>query len=106
MAQTPAGIEKQKLWAQQKKLDDPDFFRRIGAKGGKAGTGGGFTDRALAARAGAIGGTRGKRGASTESERKAAQRRRMNVKQAATKLRNIQAKANQETQTANQQLVG
>lgn len=94
MAQTPAGIEKQKLWAQQKKLDDPDFFRRIGKIGGSLSrTGGFYADRELAIRAGKIGGTRGKRGASTESERKAAKRRRMNVKQAATKLRNIQQRA-------------
>lgn len=33
-----------------------DFYRRIGAKGGKKSRGGGFSDRELASRAGRIGG--------------------------------------------------
>lgn len=40
-----------------------DFYKHIGAIGGKKGTTGGFyADRALASRAGAIGGSRSKRG--------------------------------------------
>lgn len=40
----------------------PDFYKRIGARGGRLGTTGGFwADRELARRAGAIGGSRSKR---------------------------------------------
>lgn len=35
---------------------DPDFYKKQGVKGGKKSRGGGFTDRELARRAGAIGG--------------------------------------------------
>lgn len=43
------------------RLYGKDFYQRIGALGGKKSRGGGFTDRALARRAGAIGGRRSKR---------------------------------------------
>lgn len=39
-----------------------DFYKRIGSLGGKQGTTGGFYDRALARRAGAIGGKISRRG--------------------------------------------
>lgn len=39
-----------------------DFYKRIGSIGGKLGKTGGFYDRELASRAGAIGGRRSRRG--------------------------------------------
>lgn len=51
-----------KLAAQKNLANDPDFYKKIGAKGGKNGhTGGFFKDRELASRAGRIGGTISKR---------------------------------------------
>lgn len=48
--------------AKNKALYGEDFYKRIGAKGGAASTTGGFwKDRELAARAGAIGGTKSRR---------------------------------------------
>lgn len=48
--------------ATNKKRHGEDFYKRIGAMGGKTGKCGGFNDRELAKRAGVIGGKRGKRG--------------------------------------------
>lgn len=51
--------------ATNKKRHGADFYAKIGAKGGKNGTTGGFyADRELARRAGAIGGRKSKRGQS------------------------------------------
>ena len=48
-----------------KKLYGEDFYRQIGAKGGKNGkTGGFYADRELARRAGSIGGSKSRRGKS------------------------------------------
>lgn len=44
-----------------KKKYGPDFYQRIGAAGGRKGTTGGFYDRELAKRAGALGGKISKR---------------------------------------------
>ena len=46
---------------KNKRLYGDDFYRRIGHLGGVNGHTGGFTDRRLAARAGAIGGRISKR---------------------------------------------
>lgn len=51
-----------KLSAQKIMEHDPDFYRRIGSKGGKAHNRGGFTDKELARRAGALGGRKSRRG--------------------------------------------
>jgi hypothetical protein len=60
MAGTKAGGQRA---AESNKLKyGEDFYKRIGSIGGKLGhTGGFFADRALARRAGAIGGRRSKR---------------------------------------------
>lgn len=60
MSGTPAGSKKA---AEANKAKDPDFYKKIGAKGGKAsGTGGFFANRELARKAGAKGGrARGKK---------------------------------------------
>ena len=59
MAGTKAGG---KLAAQKNKEKDPDFYKKIGAIGGKLGhTGGFYKDRELASRAGRIGGTKSRR---------------------------------------------
>lgn len=63
MVQTAAGIIKMRETLAQKKAEDPDYFRKLGAKGGAAGrTGGFYNNPELASRAGAIGGKVGKRG--------------------------------------------
>ena len=55
MAGTKAG--GQKAAQRNKELYGPDFYAKIGAKGGKNGTTGGFAaNRDLARKAGAIGG--------------------------------------------------
>lgn len=51
------------LAAEKNKLNDPDFYARIGALGGAKGrTGGFFNNRELARKAGAIGGRISRRG--------------------------------------------
>ena len=56
MAGTKAG--GQKAAAKNKKLYGANFYAKIGAKGGKKGTTGGFyANRELARRAGKLGGT-------------------------------------------------
>ena len=55
-------IGGQKAAKTNKKLYGEDFFRRIGAKGGRNGHTGGFaSNRELARRVGAIGGSRSRR---------------------------------------------
>lgn len=55
-----------------RELYGEDFYRKIGAKGGKNGTTGGFfADRELARRAGALGGRKSKRGAWSAAEKAA-----------------------------------
>ena len=49
-----------------KKRYGNDFYKVIGAKGGKNGHTGGFTDKELARRAGALGGSKSKRGRATK----------------------------------------
>lgn len=50
-----------------KEIYGDDFYKRIGAKGGKNGRTGGFAaNRELARRAGAIGGRKSRRGASNK----------------------------------------
>lgn len=44
-----------------------NFYKTIGAMGGRVSRGGGFTDRELAKRAGAIGGRKSSRRARTEA---------------------------------------
>lgn len=51
-------VEGGKKAAQKNLAKDPDFYKKIGAKGGKLGrTGGFYANRELARRAGAKGGT-------------------------------------------------
>lgn len=60
MAGTKAGGKKA---AAKNLANDPNFYARIGAKGGKAGNTGGFAaNRELARIAGAIGGRKSRRG--------------------------------------------
>lgn len=59
MSGTVEGGKKASLTNKQKYGED--FFRRIGADGGRKGRTGGFTDRDLARRAGAIGGRKSRR---------------------------------------------
>lgn len=59
MAGTVAGG---KAAAKKNLENDPNFYKRIGAMGGKKGTTGGFAaNRALASRAGRIGGLKSRR---------------------------------------------
>lgn len=59
MAGTKIGGRKA---AEKNKANDPDFYKKIGAKGGRLGrTGGFYKDRELASRAGRIGGTKSRR---------------------------------------------
>ena len=59
MPGTPAGGHKA---AAKNRKRDPDFYRRIGAKGGRISkTGGFYADRELASIAGKIGGLKGRR---------------------------------------------
>ena len=59
MARTKAGG---KAAAKKNIANDPDFYKKIGAKGGRLGrTGGFYKDRELASRAGRIGGTKSRR---------------------------------------------
>jgi general stress protein YciG len=64
MAGTAAGG---RLAAEKNKKRDPDFYKRIGAKGGRAGHSGGFAagkeGRERASKYGAIGGSRSRRSA-------------------------------------------
>jgi hypothetical protein len=51
-----------KLCALKNKANDPDFYRKIGSKGGKLGhTGGFYANPELAKSAGRLGGTRSRR---------------------------------------------
>ena len=56
--------------AQTNKARDPDFYKKIGAEGGRNGHTGGFFDRELARRAGAIGGAKSRRGPSRKTKRR------------------------------------
>lgn len=59
MAGTVAGG---KAAAKKNIANDPDFYKKIGAKGGRLGrTGGFYANRELASRAGRIGGTKSRR---------------------------------------------
>ncbi len=70
MAGTKAG--GQKAAARNKALYGPDFYSKIGAKGGKNGTTGGFAaNRDLARRAGALGGKISRRSKSTTTDKSA-----------------------------------
>lgn len=61
MAGTKAGAKKAVVSIKEKYGDD--YYRKIGRKGGQNGTTGGFAaDHELAARAGAIGGKKSRRG--------------------------------------------
>lgn len=60
MAGTKEGGEKAAKTNMQKY--GPDFYKNIGAKGGKASTTGGFKDKELARIAGRKGGLKSKRG--------------------------------------------
>lgn len=60
MAGTKAGGLK--AAATNKRLHGADFYARIGRKGGQNGHTGGFSDRELAKRAGALGGRKSRRG--------------------------------------------
>jgi general stress protein YciG len=63
MAGTPLGGRK--AAAKNKELYGPDFYKEIGAKGGKKGRTGGFAaNRELAREAGRIGGLKSRRGKS------------------------------------------
>lgn len=59
---TISGTRKGGLTTKAKMLAlDPDYYKKLGAKGGKAHNKGGFNDRELARRAGALGGRQSKR---------------------------------------------
>lgn len=75
-----AGTKEGGLKAAEKNIkNDPDFYRRIGAKGGRNGHTGGFAaDRVLASIAGTKGGKISKRGKSLTA--RAATRRETAVK--------------------------
>lgn len=57
------------LKAREKNLaKNPNYYRDLGKLGGQAGNTGGFCDRALARRAGRIGGMKSRRGKGKKSE--------------------------------------
>lgn len=55
-------VEGGKLAAEKNKKNDPDFYKKIGAMGGRKGrTGGFYANRELASTAGRIGGMKSRR---------------------------------------------
>jgi len=59
----PGTSQGSKLAAQKNLANDPDYYRKLGAIGGRASNSGGFAaDREMARRAAAIGGTYSRKG--------------------------------------------